>query len=123
MLEAAAKRWNGRRSLYLGSWKDRRDGAFLKYESRGVPFEKTRHPVIDGVLGRETRDVDSYPCVNLEKPPIQYAEDPLSVSRISKNISAVWRLYGARLTIDQFVSVRREETSQGTEYQIDGSIT
>ena len=69
MVEAASKRWNGRRSLYLGSWKNRRDAAFIKGESRGIPFERTGHPVIDGVLGRETRQIDSYPCVKLEKPP------------------------------------------------------
>ena len=74
MADAASKRWNGRRSLYLGSWKNRRDAAFVKNESRGIPFERTGHPVIDGVLGRETRQVDSYPCVKLEKPPIKDVE-------------------------------------------------
>jgi len=67
MVKAAWKRWNGRRSLYLGNWKNRRDAAFMKHEDRGVPFERTGHPVIDGVLGREKREVDSYPCVKLEK--------------------------------------------------------
>lgn len=91
MVEAAAKRWNGRRSLYLGSWKDRRDGAFLKHERRGIPFEKTRHPVIDGVLGREARQVDSYPCVNLEKPQIRHLET-LPVFQVAKDLSAVGEL-------------------------------
>jgi hypothetical protein len=74
MADAASKRWNGRRSLYLGSWKNRRDAAFIKNETRGIPFERTGHPVIDGVLGRETRQVDSYPCIKLEKPPTKDVE-------------------------------------------------
>ena len=88
MIEAASKRWNGRRSLYLGNWKERRDGAFAKYENRGVPFGKTKHPVIDGVFGRETREVDLYPCVQLENSQTREI-DKESNDQIAADLNAV----------------------------------
>jgi hypothetical protein len=59
----AMKRWSGRRLLFLGNHKNRRDAAFAIQEETGVPFEKLRNHLIDGLLGPKENQVVSFPCV------------------------------------------------------------
>lgn len=65
---AIAKRWTGRRGLFLGNYKNRRDGAFASQENPGVDLENLHDPIIDRIfnptvsLGGQGTSV-GWPCV------------------------------------------------------------
>lgn len=71
----AMKRWSGRRLLFLGNHKNRRDAAFAIQEETGVPFEKLRNPLIDELLGPKENGFVSFPCV----PESDYTRRQFSV--------------------------------------------
>ena len=50
---AVAKRWNGRRGLFLGNYKKRRDGAFARQDYTEIKIDKLRDPVLDRVFERK----------------------------------------------------------------------
>lgn len=51
-------RWNGGRSMFLGSYRHRRDAAFIRGDSRAV--DRLRHPAIDRLFSKQ--GVLNYPC-------------------------------------------------------------
>jgi hypothetical protein len=59
--EAALKRWNGRRSMYLGNHRNRRDAAFTYDRPFGVV--EYFDPLIDPLFKKEKNSRDNYPCV------------------------------------------------------------
>jgi hypothetical protein len=60
---AAMKRWNGRRSMFLGNYKNRRDAAFSRQENTGYRIEDIKHPVLDRLFGAKRDTVSVFPCV------------------------------------------------------------
>jgi hypothetical protein len=87
-MKASLKRWNGRRSMFLGNWEKRRDGAFSRTEERGIPFERTKHPVIDGVFEKVKRDVDRYACVKFGRV-LKEGQGVESIFRVANDLRAV----------------------------------
>jgi hypothetical protein len=49
-IRAEMKRWSGRRELFLGNYKKRRDAAFATQDNRGIPVEELRNDIIDGLF-------------------------------------------------------------------------
>jgi hypothetical protein len=47
---AVAKRWTGRRPIFLGNYKNRRDGAFASQEHTAVEIEKLSDLVLDRIF-------------------------------------------------------------------------
>jgi hypothetical protein len=60
---AELARWNGRRSLFLGTKKNRRDAAFAQQDHNTVNAEDLRNSIIDGLFKRELEGFVKYPCV------------------------------------------------------------
>ena len=64
---AVAKRWNGRRSLFLGNYKNRRDGAFVSQENTGFDVENLRDPIVDRIFQSKPAEgvgkVARWPCI------------------------------------------------------------
>ena len=60
---AAMKRWDGRRSMFLGNYKHRRDAAIAHQDNRGIPIENVKYPVIDGLFGERVDRAIDFPCV------------------------------------------------------------
>jgi len=53
-------RWDGRRSLYLGNYKHRRDAGFAKGEQPNSALERMHHPIIDRIFSEQP--CLDYPC-------------------------------------------------------------
>ena len=62
MLKAELQRWNGRRYLFLGNHKQRRDAAYAKDENRGVFMKSITLSPIDELFEKSTRKLEGYPC-------------------------------------------------------------
>lgn len=60
---AIAKRWNGRRGLFLGNHKKRRDGAFARQEVTELKIEAVRDPILDRVFERKVEKRSAWKCV------------------------------------------------------------
>jgi len=60
-LRAELLRWNGRRFMFLGNYKKRRDAAFAKDENRGMFIGKLTFDPIDNLFGKE-KGVCENPC-------------------------------------------------------------
>lgn len=61
MLKAELLRWNGRRFMFLGNYKNRRDAAFAKDENRGIFIGKLSFEPIDKLFQKD-RMVWGNPC-------------------------------------------------------------
>lgn len=64
MLKAELQRWNGRRYLFLGNYKQRRDAAYAKDENRGVFMKSITLSPIDELFDKTTRKLEGYPCAS-----------------------------------------------------------
>lgn len=60
-LEAELKRWNGRRSLFLSNYKERRDAAYAKGENRGLFTQSISLPFLDDLF-TENKKLSRYAC-------------------------------------------------------------
>jgi len=66
---AIAKRWTGRRGLFLGNYKNRRDGAFASQDNTGIDLQNLTDPIIDRIFSStitwwgQGKSSDGWPCI------------------------------------------------------------
>ena len=96
-----AKRWNGRRGLFLGNYKKRRDGAFASQDYTEIKIDKLRDPVLDRVFERKIERRRGWGCVSRRGSMREFGKgDKFGIDFDLSGVCPLWQCWILNLVRD-----------------------